>query len=70
MREAYEHTISLYGTELTIYVKPVENSFLTSIRNKLPIILLLLAVNVIFPSGSFRYSTVPLQKDYRTEQGI
>ena len=49
MREAYEHTISLYGTELTIYVKPVENSFLTSIRNKLPIILLLLAVNVIFP---------------------
>ena len=49
MREAYEHTISLYGTERTIYVKPVENSFLTSIRNKLPIILLLLAVNVIFP---------------------
>lgn len=49
MREAYEHTISLYGTELTIYVKPVENSFLTNIRNKLPIILLLLAVNVIFP---------------------
>lgn len=49
MREAYEHTISLYGTELTIYVKPVENSFLTSIRNELPIILLLLAVNVIFP---------------------
>lgn len=49
MREAYEHTISLYGTELTIYVKSVENSFLTSIRNKLPIILLLLAVNVIFP---------------------
>ncbi len=49
MREAYEHTISLYGTELTIYVKLVENSFLTSIRNKLPIILLLLAVNVIFP---------------------
>lgn len=49
MREAYEHTISLYGTELTIYVNPVENSFLTNIRNKLPIILLLLAVNVIFP---------------------
>ena len=49
MREAYEHTISLYGTELTIYVKPVENSFLTSIRNKLPIILLLLVANVIFP---------------------
>lgn len=49
MREAYEHTISLYGTELTIYVKPVEGSFLTSIRNELPIILLLLAVNVIFP---------------------
>ena len=49
MREAYEHTISLYGTELTIYVKPVEDSFLTSIRNELPIILLLLAVNVIFP---------------------
>lgn len=49
IREAYEHTISLYGTELTIYVKPVENSFLTNIRNKLPIILLLLAVNVIFP---------------------
>ena len=49
MREAYEHTISLYGTELTIYVKPVANSFLTSIRNELPIILLLLAVNVIFP---------------------
>lgn len=49
MREAYEHTISLYGTELTIYVKPVENSFLTNIRNELPIILLLLAVNVIFP---------------------
>ena len=49
MREAYEHTISLYGTDLTIYVKPVENSFLTNIRNKLPIILLLLAVNVIFP---------------------
>lgn len=49
MREAYEHTISLYGTELTIYVKPVESSFLTNIRNKLPIILLLLAVNVIFP---------------------
>lgn len=49
MREAYEHTISLYGTELTIYVKPVENSFFTSIRNELPIILLLLAVNVIFP---------------------
>lgn len=49
MREAYEHTISLYGTELTFYVKPVENSFLTSIRNELPIILLLLAVNVIFP---------------------
>ena len=49
MREAYEHTISLYGTELTIYVKPVENSFLISIRNELPIILLLLAANVIFP---------------------
>ena len=49
IREAYEHTISLYGTDLTFYVKPVENSFLTSIRNKLPIILLLLAVNVIFP---------------------
>ena len=49
LRGAYEHSISLYGTELTIYVKPVENSFLTSIRNELPIILLLLAVNVIFP---------------------
>lgn len=49
MREAYEHTISLYGTELTIYVKPEENSFLISIRNELPIILLLLAANVIFP---------------------
>ena len=49
IREAYEHAISLYGTDLTIYVKPVENSFLTSIRNELPIILLLLAVNVIFP---------------------
>lgn len=49
MREAYEHTISLYGTELTIYVKPAENSFLISIRNELPIILLLLAANVIFP---------------------
>ena len=49
MREAYEHTISLYGTDLTIYVKPVENSFLTSIRNELPIILLLLVANVIFP---------------------
>ena len=32
IREAYEHTISLYGTDLTIYVKPVENSFLTSIH--------------------------------------
>ena len=49
LRGAYEHSISLYGTELTIYVKSVENSFLTSIRNELPIILLLLAVNVIFP---------------------
>ena len=49
IREAYEHTISLYGTDLTIYVKPVENSFLTSIRNELPIILLLLVANVIFP---------------------
>lgn len=49
LRGAYEHSISLYGTELTIYVKPVENSFLASIRNELPIILLLLAVNVIFP---------------------
>lgn len=47
--KAYEHPISLYGTELTIYVKPVENSSLTSIRNELPIILLLFAVNVIFP---------------------
>ena len=49
IRDAYEHTISLYGTDLTIYVKPVENSFLTSIRNELPIILLLLVANVIFP---------------------
>ncbi len=48
-RGAYEHSISLYGTELTVYVKPIENSFLTSIRNELPIILLLLVVNVIFP---------------------
>ena len=48
-KKAYTHPISLYGTELTIYVKRASDSFLTSIRNELPIILLLIAVNVLFP---------------------
>ena len=48
-KKAYVHPLSLYGTELTVYVKRAPDSFLTSIRNESPMILLLLAVNVLFP---------------------
>lgn len=48
-KKAYVHPLSLYGTELTIYVKRAPDSVLTSIRNESPMILLLLAVNVLFP---------------------
>ncbi len=50
-KKAYVYPLSLYGTELTIYVKRAPDSVLNSIRNESPMILLLLAVNVLFPFG-------------------
>lgn len=70
---AYEHTFSLYGTELNIYVKRVEDGFWRSIKNELPILLLLVLVNALFPfcfvqifNRSFTKRIVELNKVFKS----
>lgn len=46
---AYSQPFSFYGTELQIYVRKAENGFWNGIKNEMPILLLLVMVNALFP---------------------
>lgn len=45
----FSQKMSLYGTDLTIYVQKTEKRFYTGILNNLPLLLLLLIVNIVLP---------------------
>lgn len=49
IKGAYEHTFSLYGTELHVYVKKAEDGFFKTLKNEIPIVVLLVLVNALFP---------------------
>lgn len=46
---AYSQSFSFYGTELQIYARKAENGFWNGIKNEMPILLLLVMVNALFP---------------------
>lgn len=48
-KDAYKHSFNFYGTELQIYVKKAENGFWNGIKNEMPILLLLVMINALFP---------------------